>query len=46
MESVLPMYNVHPYSSLKILGKKYALYTANYGNSRGTVQWHFELSSA
>ena len=27
MELVPPMYNAHPYFSLKNLGKKYALYT-------------------
>ena len=26
MELVLPMYNVHPYFSLKNLGKKYTIY--------------------
>ena len=31
-ELVLPMYNAHPYFSLKNLGKKCALYTANTGN--------------
>ena len=29
-ELVLPMYNVHPYFSLKNLGKKSALYTVKY----------------
>ena len=33
MELLLPMYNVHPYFSLKDLGKKYTLYTAKYSNS-------------
>ena len=28
---VLSMFNVHPYFSLKNLGKMYALYTAKYG---------------
>ena len=28
----LPMYNAHPYSSLKNMGKKCALYTAKYGS--------------
>ena len=31
MELVLPIYNVHPYFSLKNLGKKCALYKAKYG---------------
>ena len=30
MELVLPMYNEHPYFSLKNLGKKCTLYTAKY----------------
>ena len=30
---IIPMYNVHPYFSLKNLGKKYALYMAKYGTS-------------
>ena len=30
-ELVLPMYNGHPYFSLKNLGKKCAFYTAKYG---------------
>ena len=33
MELVLPMYNVHPYFSLKNLGKNCTLYTAKYGTS-------------
>ena len=32
MELVLPMYNAHPYFSLKNVGKKCALYTVKYGN--------------
>ena len=31
MELVLPMYDVHPYFSLKHLGKKCTLYLAKYG---------------
>ena len=34
MELVLPMYDAHPYFSLKNLGKAYALYTAKYGTYR------------
>ena len=30
-ELVLPVYNGHPYFSLKNLGKKCAFYTAKYG---------------
>ena len=30
-ELVLPMYNVHPYFSFKIVVKKWALYMENYG---------------
>ena len=30
-ELVLPMYNVHPYFSLKNVGKKVCMYTAKYG---------------
>ena len=33
MELVLPMYNVHPYFSLKTVGKNCTLYTAKYGKS-------------
>ena len=32
MKLILPMYNAHPYFSLKNLGKKYTLYMAKYGN--------------
>ena len=32
---VLPMYNVQPYFSLKNMGKKCALYAANYSNPAG-----------
>ena len=37
MKLVLPMYNVHPYFSLKNLGKKCVLYTAKYGRSETWV---------
>ena len=32
MELVLPMYNAHPYFSLKNLAKNCTLYTAKYGS--------------
>ena len=32
MKLARPMYNAHPYFSLKNLGKKCALYTAKYSN--------------
>ena len=34
MESVLPMYNAHPYFSLKNRGNKCTLYMAKYSNKR------------
>ena len=32
MELVLPMYNAHPYFSLKNLGKRYSLYMTKYSS--------------
>ena len=32
MELVLPMYNVHPYFSFKILAKQCTLYVAKYSS--------------
>ena len=43
------MYNVHPYFSLKNLGKKYALYVAKYSNPKAkylkNVEFHPTVNS-
>ena len=39
MELVLPMYNVHPYFSLKNLGKKCTLYKTKYMYISATLEF-------
>ena len=40
MKLLLPVYNAHPYFSLKNLGNKCALYTAKYSNKNSEEVMH------